>query len=143
MSRFQILLLNGPNLNLLGTREPEVYGATTLEGMMSDLRNEFPDIEIEDFQSNDEGALIDAIQDYGSRFNGIVFNPGGYAHTSVAIRDAVSSIPAPVIEVHISNIHSREEFRNISIVGGACKAVISGLGISGYSVAIEHLKSSC
>jgi len=143
MSRFQILLLNGPNLNLLGTREPEVYGATTLEGMISDLRNEFPDIEIEDFQSNDEGALIDAIQDYGSRFNGIVFNPGGYAHTSVAIRDAVSSIPAPVIEVHISNIHSREEFRNISIVGGACKAVISGLGISGYSVAIEHLKSSC
>jgi len=143
MSRFQILLLNGPNLNLLGTREPEVYGATTLEGMISDLRNEFPDIEIEDFQSNDEGALIDAIQDYGSRFNGIVFNPGGYSHTSVAIRDAVSSIPAPVIEVHISNIHSREEFRNISIVGGACKAVISGLGISGYSVAIEHLKSSC
>ena len=142
MSRFQILLLNGPNLNLLGTREPEVYGATTLEGMISDLRNEFPDIEIEDFQSNDEGALIDAIQDYGSRFNGIVFNPGGYAHTSVAIRDAVSSIPAPVIEVHISNIHSREDFRNISIVGGACKAVISGLGISGYSVAIEHLKSS-
>jgi 3-dehydroquinate dehydratase-2 len=142
MSRFQILLLNGPNLNLLGTREPEVYGATTLEGMMSDLRTEFPDIEIEDFQSNDEGALIDAIQDYGSRFNGIVFNPGGYAHTSVAIRDAVSSIPAPVIEVHISNIHSREEFRNISIVGGACKAVISGLGISGYSVAIEHLKSN-
>jgi len=127
---------------LLGTREPEVYGATTLEGMMSDLRNEFPDIEIEDFQSNDEGALIDAIQDYGSRFNGIVFNPGGYAHTSVAIRDAVSSIPAPVIEVHISNIHSREEFRNISIVGGACKAVISGLGISGYSVAIEYLKSN-
>ena len=143
MSRFQILLLNGPNLNLLGSREPEVYGSTTLEGMISDLRNEFPDIEIEDFQSNEEGALIDAIQDYGSRFNGIVFNPGGYAHTSVAIRDAVSSIPAPVIEVHISNIHSREEFRNISIVGGACKAVISGLGINGYSVAIEHLKSSC
>lgn len=143
MSRFQILLLNGPNLNLLGSREPEVYGSTTLEGMISDLRNEFPDIEIEDFQSNEEGALIDAIQDYGSRFNGIVFNPGGYAHTSVAIRDAVSSIPAPVIEVHISNIHSREEFRNISIVGGACKAVISGLGIRGYSVAIEHLKSSC
>ena len=141
MSRFQILLLNGPNLNLLGTREPEVYGATTLEGLISDLRNKFPDIEIEDFQSNDEGALIDAIQDYGSRFNGIVFNPGGYAHTSVAIRDAVSSIPAPVIEVHISNIHSREDFRNTSIVGGACKAVISGLGISGYSVAIEHLKS--
>jgi 3-dehydroquinate dehydratase-2 len=141
MSRFQILLLNGPNLNLLGTREPEVYGATTLEGLISDLRNKFPDIEIEDFQSNDEGALIDAIQDYGSRFNGIVFNPGGYAHTSVAIRDAVSSIPAPVVEVHISNIHSREDFRNISIVGGACKAVISGLGISGYSVAIEHLKS--
>ena len=143
MSRFQILLLNGPNLNLLGSREPEVYGSTTLEGMISDLRNEFPDIEIEDFQSNDEGALIDAIQDYGSRFNGIVFNPGGYAHTSVAIRDAVSSIPAPVIEVHISNIHSREEFRNISIVGGACKAVISGLGVSGYSVAIEHLTSLC
>ena len=141
MSRLQILVLNGPNLNLLGTREPEVYGDATLDDLVSDLRIRFPDIEIADFQSNDEGALIDAIQDFGSRFNGIVFNPGGYAHTSVAIRDAVSSVPAPVIEVHISNIHSREEFRNISIVGGACKAVISGLGVSGYSVAIEHLTS--
>ncbi len=141
MSRFQILLLNGPNLNLLGTREPEVYGDSTLDDLVSDLRMRFPDIEIADVQSNDEGALIDAIQDFGSRFNGIVFNPGGYAHTSVAIRDAVSSISAPVIEVHISNIHAREEFRNISIVGGACKAVISGLGVSGYAVAIAHLKS--
>ncbi|MDG2311715.1 MAG: 3-dehydroquinate dehydratase, partial [Flavobacteriales bacterium] len=104
-------------------------------------RKRFPDIDIADVQSNDEGALIDAIQDYGSRFNGIVFNPGGYAHTSVAIRDAVSAISAPVIEVHISNIHAREEFRNISIVGGACKAVISGLGVNGYAVAIAHLKS--
>ncbi|MDA9775287.1 type II 3-dehydroquinate dehydratase [Algibacter sp.] len=141
MSPFQILVLNGPNLNLLGTREPEVYGDSTLDDLVSDLRKRFPDIEIADVQSNDEGALIDAIQDFGSRFNGIVFNPGGYAHTSVAIRDAVSSISAPVIEVHISNIHAREEFRNISIVGGACKGVISGLGVSGYAVAIAHLTS--
>jgi 3-dehydroquinate dehydratase II len=117
MSRFQILVLNGPNLNLLGTREPEVYGDATLDDLVSDLRKRFPEIDIADF------------------------NPGGYAHTSVAIRDAVSSIPAPVIEVHISNIHAREEFRNISIVGGACKAVISGLGVSGYAVAIAHLTS--
>ena len=141
MSRFQILVLNGPNLNLLGAREPDVYGNSTLDDLVSDLRKRFPDVEISDVQSNDEGALIDAIQDFGARFNGIVFNPGGYAHTSVAIRDAVSAISAPVIEVHISNIHAREEFRNISIVGGACKAFISGLGVSGYAVAIEHLKS--
>ncbi len=141
MPRLHILILNGPNLNMLGTREPEVYGDVTLPQLITELKNNFQDVLIEDFQSNDEGALIEVLHDYGMRCDGVVFNPGGYAHTSVAIRDAVASINAPVIEVHISNIHAREEFRNISIVGGACKGVISGLGNRGYSIAVEYLIS--
>ena len=141
MPRLHILILNGPNLNMLGTREPEVYGDVTLPQLITELKNNFQDVLIEDFQSNDEEALIEVLHDYGMRCDGVVFNPGGYAHTSVAIRDAVASINAPVIEVHISNIHAREEFRNISIVGGACKGVISGLGNRGYSIAVEYLIS--
>ena len=137
MSRFQILVLNGPNLNLLGSREPEVYGNSTLDDLVSDLRARFPDIEIADVQSNDEGALIDAIQDFGSRFNGIVFNPGGYAHTSVAIRDAVSAISAPVIEVHISNTFAREEFRHQSYISPNAKGVILGFGLQSYELALQ------
>jgi len=141
MSRPNILILNGPNLNMLGIREPDIYGQMTLSKLICQIKEEFPNINIDDFQSNDEGALIDALHDYGMRCDGIVFNPGGYAHTSVAIRDAVASIKATVIEVHISNIHSREEFRNVSIVGGACKGVISGLGIRSYSIAVDFLSS--
>ncbi len=132
-------VLNGPNLNMLGIREPDVYGNLTLESLISDLKTEFSEVEISDFQSNDEGELISVIQEWGMNLDAIIINPGGFSHTSVAIRDAISSVNSPVIEVHISNIHSREEFRHTTITGGACKAVISGLGTKGYSVALRYL----
>ncbi len=139
MSKLNILILNGPNLNMLGVREPGIYGDNSLLNLITALKTKFSDVVISDHQSNDEGELISLIQDFGMRYNGIVFNPGGFSHTSVAIRDAVSSVSARVIEVHISNIHAREEFRRITIVGGACEAVISGFGVRGYEIAVEHL----
>jgi len=139
MSKQNILILNGPNLNMLGVREPGIYGENSLLSLITDLKTKFPDVVISDHQSNVEGELISLIQDFGMRYDGIVFNPGGFSHTSVAIRDAVSSVSARVIEVHISNIHAREEFRRITIVGGACEAVISGFGARGYEIAVEHL----
>jgi len=139
MSKLNILILNGPNLNMLGVREPDIYGDNSLLNLITALKTKFSDVVISDHQSNDEGELISLIQDFGMRYDGIVFNPGGFSHTSVAIRDAVSSVSARVIEVHISNIHAREEFRRITIVGGACEAVISGFGVRGYEIAIEHL----
>ena len=135
----RIGVINGPNLNLLGIRETGVYGDLSLDKIIEDLKSSFISHEILDFHSNDEGELIDIIQKWGMTLDGIVINPGGYSHTSVAIRDAISSVSAPVIEVHISNIHSREEFRHTTITGGACKAVISGLGARGYSVALSSL----
>ena len=139
MSKQNILILNGPNLNMLGVREPGIYGENSLLSLIKDLKTKFPNVVISDHQSNVEGELISLIQDFGMRYDGIVFNPGGFSHTSVAIRDAVSSVSARVIEVHISNIHAREEFRRITIVGGACEAVISGFGARGYEIAVEHL----
>ena len=135
-------IINGPNLNMLGIREPGVYGNESLDSLLKDLKSQFDQVEISDFQSNNEGELINKIQDWGMSLDGIVINPGGYSHTSVAIRDAISSVKCPVIEVHISNIHSREEFRHTSITGGACEAVISGLGANGYSVALRYLVES-
>lgn len=135
-------IINGPNLNMLGVREPGVYGDLSLEEIIEQIRENFPSVEILDFQSNDEGELISKVQEWGMISDAIIINPGGYSHTSVAIRDAISSITAPVIEVHISNIHSREEFRHTTITGGACRAVISGLGKEGYSVALSHLVGS-
>tara|TARA_B100000683_G_scaffold4343_1_gene4660 strand:- start:974 stop:1393 length:420 start_codon:yes stop_codon:yes gene_type:complete len=135
----RIGVINGPNLNMLGIREPGVYGDLSLDKIIEDLKSLFNSHEILDFQSNDEGELIDIIQKWGMSLDGIVINPGGYSHTSVAIRDAIASVSVPVIEVHISNIHSREEFRHTTITGGACKAVISGLGARGYSVALKFL----
>ena len=135
----RIGVINGPNLNMLGIREPGVYGDLSLDKIIEDLKSLFNSHEILDFQSNDEGELIDIIQKWGMSLDGIVINPGGYSHTSVAIRDAIASVSVPVIEVHISNIHSREEFRHTTITGGACKAVISGLGAKGYSVALSSL----
>ena len=135
----KIAVINGPNLNMLGVREPGVYGYASLTSLINSLKNQYPQLEIYDYQSNNEGELITAIQKLGMDCDGVVINPGGYSHTSVAIRDAISSVKAPVIEVHISNIHSREEFRQNTITGGACIAVISGLGFKGYSVAIEYL----
>ena len=135
-------IINGPNLNMLGVREPGVYGNLSLEELIDQLKTNHSSIEVLDFQSNDEGELISKIQEWGMSLEAIIINPGGYSHTSVAIRDAISSITAPVIEVHISNIHSREKFRHTTITGGACKAVISGLGLEGYSVALNHLFGS-
>ena len=114
----------------------------SLEELIDQLKTNHSSIEVLDFQSNDEGELISKIQEWGMSLEAIIINPGGYSHTSVAIRDAISSITAPVIEVHISNIHSREKFRHTTITGGACKAVISGLGLEGYSVALNHLFGS-
>lgn len=131
-------IINGPNLNLLGQREPDVYGATTLDGLIKNLQDRYSDHVILDYQSNVEGELINKLHEWDSEVDAFIINPGGYSHTSVAIRDAISAIATPVIEVHISNIHSREDFRQTTITGGACKAVISGLGLEGYSVALDQ-----
>ena len=133
----KIAIINGPNLNLLGTREPEVYGNVTFETYLEKLKIIFPNIEFTYFQSNVEGELINALQQYGFMCDGIILNPGGYTHTSVAIGDAVAAITTKVIEVHISNIFGREEFRKISHVSAKCVGVISGLGLKGYELGLE------
>ena len=135
----KITIINGPNLNLLGKREPGVYGSESFDSYFLKLKERFPQIEIEYFQSNIEGELIDAIQNAGFSSTGIILNPGGYTHTSVAIGDAIASIKTPVIEVHISNVHAREEFRKISHVTAKARGTICGLGLSGYSLAIDFL----
>ena len=133
------MTINGPNLNLLGKREPEKYGTTTFEDYLVFLRSLYPDIEFDYFQSNLEGELIDKIHESGVEADGIILNPGGYTHTSVAVADAVASVRAPVIEVHITNIQAREEFRHISLVGRYCAGTITGLGLDGYRLATEAL----
>ncbi len=136
-----VLVLNGPNLNLLGLREPGVYGSTTLEDInakMVELGKQLG-IEVRCFQSNHEGALIDALHDARNWAAGVVFNPGGYTHTSVALRDAISAINIPVIEVHISNVHAREEFRHHSMISAVCAGTISGLGINSYLLGLRAL----
>ncbi len=137
----KIAIINGPNLNLLGTREPEVYGNQTFEQYLQTIKKRYADIEISYFQSNVEGELINEIQKAGKGYDGIVLNPGGYTHTSVAIGDAIASISTPVVEVHISNVHAREDFRKISHVSAKCKGSIIGLGLKGYDLAIEFFKS--
>ncbi|WP_336714364.1 type II 3-dehydroquinate dehydratase [Arthrobacter sp. USHLN218] len=137
----KLLILNGPNLNLLGTREPHIYGADTLadvEKLAADAAKA-RGLTVECFQSNHEGALIDAVHAARGTAAGIVINPGGYTHTSVALRDALSGVDLPVVEVHISNVHRREEFRHHSYISGIAEAVIAGAGISGYRFAIELL----
>lgn len=138
----KILILNGPNLNLLGKREPEIYGTDTLHDIMEGVRCRFPDIEIVDRQSNHEGVLIDEIQAaaFGEHpFDGIVLNAGGYTHTSVALADAVAAVNIPVVEVHISNIHAREPFRRESYLSPVCRGTIFGFGPAVYSLALEAL----
>lgn len=135
----KIAIINGPNLNLLGTREPEVYGSETFEDYFKKLQQQFSGIELSYYQSNVEGELVTELQRVGFTTNGIVFNPGGYTHTSVAIGDAIAAIKAPVVEVHISNIFGREDFRKISHVSAKAKGVISGLGLTGYALAVEWL----
>lgn len=133
----KILILNGPNLNLLGKREPEVYGNINLDGLKSQLLEQFPQVDLDFYQSNVEGELINKLHQVGFTYDGIVFNPGGYTHTSVALRDAIAGIDTPVIEVHISNTHAREKFRKHSFITPVSKGCITGLGLTGYSLAIE------
>ncbi len=133
----KIAIINGPNLNLLGKREPEVYGTASFDDCFNALVAKYPNIEFEYFQSNVEGELINELQRVGFSASGIIFNPGGYTHTSVAIGDTVAAITTPVIEVHISNVHAREDFRKISHVSAKATGSIIGLGLAGYQLAVE------
>lgn len=135
----KIKIINGPNLNLLGKREPEKYGHSSFEDYLNLLNVRFPGISFEYFQSNIEGEIINAIQQSGSASDGIILNAGGYTHTSVAIHDAIVSVKTPVIEVHITNIFAREEFRHKSIISAVCKGTISGFGLDSYRLAVEAL----
>ena len=133
----KIAIINGPNLNLLWKREPEVYGSETFDHHLEQLKHKHPGIEFSYFQSNVEGELINELQRVGFTYAGIIINPGGYTHTSVAIGDAIAAIKTQVIEVHISNVHAREDFRKISHVSAKCRGTISGLGMKGYDLAIQ------
>ncbi|MBK9458574.1 MAG: type II 3-dehydroquinate dehydratase [Chitinophagales bacterium] len=134
-----ILVLNGPNLNLLGKREPHIYGSQTFEDYFEQIKFSYPNVVLHYFQSNHEGQLIDKLHEIGFLYDGIVFNPGGYTHTSVALADAVAAIKAPVIEVHISNTFAREAFRHHSYISGVARGTIVGLGLAGYQLAISFL----
>ena len=136
----RIQITNGPNINLLGKREPSIYGSVTFEDYLTGLRETYKDIEINYFQSNIEGEMIDCIQQTGFEADGIILNAGAYTHTSIALQDAIRSVTAPVIEVHISNVHSREAFRHVSMIACACKGVICGFGLDSYRLALEALK---
>jgi 3-dehydroquinate dehydratase-2 len=133
----KLLIINGPNLNLLGTRETSIYGSQTFEAYFKTLTERFNTIELEYYQSNVEGAIIDKLQEAGFGYDGIILNAGGYTHTSVAIRDAIAAITSPVIEVHISNVYAREEFRHVSLIAPKCKGTIAGFGLDSYRLAIE------
>ena len=133
----KIAIINGPNVNLLGKREPDVYGTASFDDCFNALVAKYPNIEFEYFQSNVEGELINELQRVGFSASGIIFNPGGYTHTSVAIGDTVAAITTPVIEVHISNVHAREDFRKISHVSAKATGSIIGLGLEGYQLAVE------
>jgi 3-dehydroquinate dehydratase-2 len=138
----QVLILNGPNLNLLGKREPTVYGSQSFEDYFLSLQALFPDTKLTYFQSNHEGAMIDKIHEVGFSYDGIIINAGGYTHTSVALADALSSVTTPAVEVHISNIHARETFRHHSYLTSRCKGMICGLGLQGYELALRYLLQS-
>lgn len=135
----KVIVINGPNLNLLGRREPEKYGKSTFEDYLVFLKERFPDIELEYFQSNIEGEIINEIHRTGFSFDGIILNAGGYTHTSVAITDAISSVRTPVVEVHITNIAAREDFRHTSLIGRSCAGSISGFGLDGYRLAVDAI----
>ena len=135
----KILILNGPNLNLLGKREPGIYGGQSFESYFESLKRQFPEAELHYFQSNHEGALLDKIHEVGFIFEGLVINAGAYTHTSVALADALSAVPMPAVEVHISNIHKRETFRHHSYLTSRCAGMICGLGLQGYELAVRYL----
>ena len=136
----KILIINGPNLNLLGTREPQHYGTGTMDGVLDALKSRYPRVEFDYYQSNVEGFLIDRLhKTLEEPCDGVVLNAGGYTHTSVALRDAIAAIKVPVVEVHISNVHSREEFRQRSLISAVCKGVICGFGLDSYRLGVEAL----
>ncbi len=133
----KLIIINGPNLNLLGKREPEIYGSKTFTEYYEELKSKFPEVELEYFQSNIEGELINKLHEVGFNYDGIILNAAAYTHTSVGIGDAVKGISTPVVEVHISNVHSREDFRHISYIAGNAKGVITGFGLDSYVLAIQ------
>lgn len=138
MSKKNIIIINGPNLNLIGKREPDIYGNISFDEFFSDIKEVYSDeVNLSHFQSNVEGELINKIQEVGFTYHGIILNAGGYTHTSVALRDAVAAIKSPVIEVHISNPYSREEFRHTSLLSGVCKGIIAGFGLESYVLALD------
>ena len=135
----KVQIINGPNINLLGKREPDIYGSRSFEDYLVELRQAYPDVEMDYYQSNCEGELIDKIQEVGFTVDGIILNAGAYTHTSIALQDAIRAISSPVIEVHISNVHQREEFRHRSMISCACIGVICGFGLDSYRLAVEAL----
>jgi 3-dehydroquinate dehydratase, type II len=135
----KVIIINGPNLNLLGTREPGIYGTEIMESYLTTLRKRYPSVEIEYYQSNVEGELINKMQEVGFSYDGIILNAGAYTHTSIALLDCIRALQTPVIEVHISNVNNREEFRRHSIIGPGCKGTIQGFGLDSYRLAIEAL----
>ena len=135
----KIQIINGPNLNLLGRREPGIYGSESFEAYLPQLKSRYPDVQIDYYQSNVEGELINKMQEVGFSYDGIVLNAGAYTHTSIALHDCIRSLKCPVIEVHISNVHQREEFRHKSLISSACKGVICGFGLDSYRLGIEAL----
>lgn len=136
----KILIINGPNLNLLGTREPQHYGTGTMDSVLDALKSQYPGVQFDYYQSNVEGFLIDRLhQTLEEPCDGVVLNAGAYTHTSVALRDAIAAIKVPVVEVHISNVHSREEFRHRSLISAVCKGVICGFGLDSYRLGVEAL----
>ena len=135
----KIAIINGPNLNLVGRREPHLYGNVTMDDYLHDLTAQYPQVQFSLFQSNHEGSIIDELQRVGFDFDGIVLNAGGYTHTSIAIADALRAITAPVVEVHITDIYSRESFRRVSMIADACVKSIAGHGLDGYRMAVDYL----
>lgn len=138
----KIQIINGPNLNLLGKREPEVYGSKTFEAFYDALKKRFPKVELSYYQSNVEGEIINKLQEVGFSAHGIILNAGAYTHTSIAIHDAIASIKTPVVEVHISNIYAREEFRHTSLITSKCAGLITGFGMEGYALAVQFFINS-
>ena len=134
-----IQIINGPNINLLGKREPSIYGSVSFEDYLAELRAKYPEVQIDDYQSNIEGELIDKIQQVGFDADGIILNAGAYTHTSIALQDAIRAVKSPVVEVHISNVHAREAFRHVSMISCACLGVICGFGLNSYRLALEAL----
>ncbi|WP_343534507.1 type II 3-dehydroquinate dehydratase [Pedobacter sp.] len=133
----KIQIINGPNLNLLGLREPSIYGSESIDSFIEQLKTQYSIIEIDYYQSNVEGELINKLHEVGFNYDGIILNAGGYTHTSVAIADAIAAIKTPVVEVHVSNIYAREEYRHVSLTGKNCKGVLTGFGLNGYRLALE------